>query len=68
MTSKKGAKEETKKKLKFGQRGAQKEVFNLKAFFCGPRLAKFVAFFRIFYGSPLRSHYFPSLRASWCRF
>ena len=27
-----------------------------------------MAFFRVFYGSLLRSHCFPSLRTSWCRF
>ena len=39
-----------------------------KTYFFGPRLAKFMAFFRLFFSSLLRSHCFPSLRASWCRF
>ena len=44
------------------------KLCSLKAFFSGPRLALFMAFFRVIYGSLLQNHYFPSLRASWCRF
>ena len=49
------------------QKNFQK-LCNLKAPFSGPRLAIFMVFVRVFYGSLLRSHYFPSLRTSWCRF
>ena len=45
-----------------------KKLCNLKTFFSGPRLAIFMAFLRVFYGSLLRSHSFSSLRASWYRF
>ena len=49
------------------QKSFQK-LCNLETSFSGPRLAIFMGFFRVFYGSPLRNHSFPSLRASWCRF
>ena len=44
------------------------QTFNFTTFFSGPRLAKFMFFLLVFYGFLFRSHYFPSLRASWCRF
>ena len=44
------------------------KLCNFKTFFLEPRLAEFMAFFRVFYGSLLRSHCFPSLRTSWYRF
>ena len=44
------------------------KLSNLKTSFSGPRLAIFMVFFRVFYGSLLRSHCFPYLRASWYRF
>ena len=50
------------------QKKSFQKLCNLKTFFSGPRLAIFMAFFRVFYGSLLRSHYFSSLRASWYRF
>ena len=50
------------------QKKSFEKLCNLETSFSGPRLAIFMAFLRVFYGSLLRSHYFPSLRASWCRF
>ena len=53
-------KEYPKKKIK-------KSVY-LKNFLFGTSSGHNYVFFRVFYVSPLRSHYFPSLRTSWCRF
>ena len=46
----------------------KKKLLKLNTFFSGPRLAKFIAFFWLFFGSLLPRRCFPHLGASFGRF
>ena len=43
-------------------------ALHAQTYFWIPFLAKFIVLFRICFRSLLRSHCFPNLGASWCRF